>query len=238
MKRLNFTQLGKSRKFFNTTRYETPDPALKLFSGYQANFLLADKGIYLRVDPAKKIVRKERVLDAINTVYAEHKEKDRQEKRNCVREAFVGKTVMTNYGKARYIRIDDILFENVDTQCLPGTETTLRKFYEEKYSIKIENARQPLLVVKDKRKPEPDLMVPQLCLMTGIPDSFDEFKRKKISESTIKSPAEKKKEIDTLIKDVSTDNHLKSLKQLGIDLSFQMEKIKAKSIQNPTLQLG
>lgn len=67
---------------------------------------------------------------------------------------------MTNYGKARYIRIDDILFENVDTQCLPGTETTLRKFYEEKYSIKIENARQPLLVVKDKRKPEPDLMVP------------------------------------------------------------------------------
>ncbi len=77
MKRLDFTELGKSRKFFNTTRFETPDPALKLFSGYQANFIQAQKGIYLRVDPAKKIVRNQKVLTAINDVYAEHKDKDR-----------------------------------------------------------------------------------------------------------------------------------------------------------------
>lgn len=59
---------------------------------------------------------------------------------------------MTNYGKARYIRIDDVIFQTIDSQYIPGTTTTLRAFYQEKYSIKIENPKQPLLVVKDKKK--------------------------------------------------------------------------------------
>ena len=42
-------------------------------------------------------------------------------------------------------------------------------------------------------------MIPELCLMTGIPDDFDEFKRKKISEATIKSAEERKREIGKLM---------------------------------------
>lgn len=72
----------------------------------------------------------------------------------------------------------------------------------DKYNIRIENEKQPLLVVKDKKKENPDLMIPELCLMTGLPDNFDEFRRKKISESTIKSPGEKKNEITTLMRDL------------------------------------
>lgn len=37
-----------------------------MYSGYKANFMELDKGIYLRVDTAKKIVRDQTVLDAIN----------------------------------------------------------------------------------------------------------------------------------------------------------------------------
>ena len=40
----------------------------------------------------------------------------------------------------------------MDNQYIPGTTTTLRTFYQEKYSIKIESSKQPLLVVKDKKK--------------------------------------------------------------------------------------
>lgn len=36
--------------------------------------------------------------------------------------------------------------------------------------------------------------------MTGIPDDFDEIRRKKISESTIKPPAAKLEEISGLMK--------------------------------------
>jgi len=48
--------------------------------------------------------------------------------------------------------------------------------------------------------------------MTGIPDSFDEFKRKKISEATIKSPNDKKRDIEEFMKQADKVNDLNSLK--------------------------
>ena len=42
----------------------------------------------------------------------------------------IGKTVMTNYGKARYLRIDDVLFDTIDNIMIPGTDTNLRTFYK------------------------------------------------------------------------------------------------------------
>jgi hypothetical protein len=35
--------------------------------------------------------------------------------------------------------------------------------------------------------------------MTGVPEDFDEYRRKKISENTIKAPNEKHKEIGELM---------------------------------------
>ena len=46
-----------------------------MFSGYKANFMLLEGGIYLRVDGAKKIVRNQTVLDFINEIYNLHKSK-------------------------------------------------------------------------------------------------------------------------------------------------------------------
>lgn len=48
-----------------------------MFSGFKANFMQLEKGIYLRVDSAKKIVRNQTVLDYINDVYSKNKNKDR-----------------------------------------------------------------------------------------------------------------------------------------------------------------
>lgn len=80
---------------------------------------------------------------------------------------------MTNYGKARYFRVDDVNFENPESKCIPGTTTNLKDFYHQRYNIAIRNPKQPLLVVNNKSKPDPDLMIPELCLMTGLPDDFD-----------------------------------------------------------------
>ena len=93
-------------------------------------------------------------------------------------------------------------------------------------------------MIKNKKKPEPDLMIPELCLMTGLPDNFDEFRRKKISESTIKPPGDKKEEIESMIRMVSKEEEFSVLKNLGIQFSNQMEVIKAKEIPNPTIKLG
>lgn len=51
-----------------------------------------------------------------------------------------------------------------------------------------------------------------MCAMTGIPDNFDEFKRKKISQATIKEPRDKKMEIEKFISETEKVNDLNSLK--------------------------
>jgi hypothetical protein len=75
----------------------------------------------------------------------------------------------------------------------------LREYYQQKYQISIKNLKQPLLVTEGFNKEEKCLLVPELLLMTGIPEDFDEMRRKKISEHTIKFPNEKMKEISGLM---------------------------------------
>lgn len=105
------------------------DADLKMFPGFKANFVTMEKGIFLRVDSAKKIVRNETVLDYINSVYSKNKNKDRDEKRNILKTELVGQIVMTNYGKSRYLKVSDVIFDTIDDFKLNGSETSLREFY-------------------------------------------------------------------------------------------------------------
>ncbi len=72
MTKLGYVEIGKSGKFFNPKQKEVIDNLL-MFSGYKANFVRLEKGIYLRVDPAKKIVRNETVLQFIDSFYQMHR---------------------------------------------------------------------------------------------------------------------------------------------------------------------
>lgn len=55
--KIGYIEIGKSGKFFKVSNPRNIDGDLKMFSGYKANFMWLEKGIYLRVDTAKKIVR-------------------------------------------------------------------------------------------------------------------------------------------------------------------------------------
>lgn len=63
-----------------------------------------------------------------------------------------------------------------------------------------------------KKEGDKCILVPEMCAMTGIPDNFDEFKRKKISQATIKEPRDKKMEIEKFISETEKVNDLNSLK--------------------------
>ena len=75
----------------------------------------------------------------------------------------------------------------------------LEEYYRTKYNINITNIKQPLLRVENntKRKEKagsstgPTYILPELCTLTGIPDNFDDFRRKKVSEKTILPPQTK-----------------------------------------------
>lgn len=55
--KIGYTQIGKTGKFFKVSDPMQLDADLKMFSGFKANFMWLEKGIFLRVDTAKKIVR-------------------------------------------------------------------------------------------------------------------------------------------------------------------------------------
>jgi hypothetical protein len=82
------------------------------------------------------------------------------------------------------------------------------------------------------------LLVPEFCLMTGIPENFDEFRRKKISENTIKTPEEKHKEIMNLMKELRDVDEFYQMKDLGIKVNKHLETVKGRIIPMPRLALG
>jgi len=112
MRKLNYMEIGKSGKYFNAS-HKTPIDNLMMFSGYKSNFVLLENGFYLRVDSAKKIVRNQTVLQAIDEIYKMHQDKDRDEKRNILQNEFSGKIIMTNYGKTSYHKIEEVVFQDI-----------------------------------------------------------------------------------------------------------------------------
>ena len=54
---------------------------------------------------------------------------------------------------------------------LEDANLSLREYYEKKYNLSISNKRQPLLKVQGKRKNAEFqiFLIPEFCLMTGIP---------------------------------------------------------------------
>lgn len=74
MRRLDYMEIGRSGKYFNTKEKKDID-SLWMFNGYRSNFVLLENGFYLRVDSAKKIVRNQTVLQYIDEIYKIHQDK-------------------------------------------------------------------------------------------------------------------------------------------------------------------
>lgn len=136
-------------------------------------------------------------MQLIDEIYKKASTNDKEEKRNLVRNALQNAVIMTNYGKKTFYRIIEVQFKRM--QDVPIDENTnMLQYYEKKYSIVIQNPKQPLLLAENKVKrkqtngtEQPTYLVPQLCLMTGIPDNFDESRRKSVSQNTILHPNDK-----------------------------------------------
>ena len=56
MRKLNYVEIGKTSKFFNSQDKKEIDN-LMMYSGFKSNFTFLQKGPFLRVDSVKKIVR-------------------------------------------------------------------------------------------------------------------------------------------------------------------------------------
>ena len=84
-----------------------------MYSGFKANFIMCEKGIFLREDSAKKIVRNQTVLEFIDDLYKKNESKDRDDKRNIVKNALKDQIVQVNYGNGRYYKIEDVIYKDL-----------------------------------------------------------------------------------------------------------------------------
>lgn len=81
MSRLGYIEIGRSGKYFNTSS-KSPIDNLDMYKGFVSSFTECEKGVFLRVDTARKIVRKDTVMDVIDSIYKNPKITDKEEKRN------------------------------------------------------------------------------------------------------------------------------------------------------------
>jgi hypothetical protein len=128
MSDLGYIEIGKSGKYFNPKRCDNVDN-LHCFKGYCSSFLECENGMYLRVDTARKMVRKDTVLDLINSIYAQNASKDKEEKRNEVRKALINSIILTNYGKLTFYRVLDVEFIDLTTYVINDQYPNLKDYY-------------------------------------------------------------------------------------------------------------
>lgn len=81
MSRLNYVEIGKSGKYFNTES-KTQIDNLYMYKGYVSSFNETEKGVYFRVDTARKIVRKDTVMNEIDRIYKKCQEMSKDQKRH------------------------------------------------------------------------------------------------------------------------------------------------------------
>lgn len=65
MRRANYAEIGKAGKYFNTNR-QTAIDNLIMYKGYCSAFNEMENGVFLRVDTANKIVRKDSAMKIID----------------------------------------------------------------------------------------------------------------------------------------------------------------------------
>lgn len=84
-----------------------------------------------------------------------------------------GQIVMANYGKSNYWRVENVVFNQLNEKYNMGEAMmTLPEYYKEKYNLTISYMNQPLLEAKNRAN-ENIILVPEFCLMTGMPANID-----------------------------------------------------------------
>lgn len=147
--------------------------------------------------------------------------------------------IQVNYGNGRYYKIEDIVYKDLNEEFCSGEKMNMFDYYKNKYNITIRKPKQPLLKVENKKQGGIEiLLVPELCLMTGIPEDFDEFKRKKISEQTILDAQTKKREILKVVQEIETTDDFERLQDIGLRLNKKLYSFRGKMIPTPRITLG
>lgn len=154
------------RKLFDPSRAATLDQ-LEIWPGFATAFLQSASLNLLNIDTVNKVITNVSVLDFMNKV----KQQCSGNLEDALNAELTGKSVLTVYNRRIY-RVDAVLLNRTaaDTFTLEdGRVISFCDYYQEKYKVSFA-AGQPLLKHLDKKTQKEILLVPELCVMTGLND--------------------------------------------------------------------
>ncbi|CAG0881040.1 unnamed protein product [Cyprideis torosa] len=245
MDHLNFKLIGFRREYYdlsNEAKMSIPRHNIDLAPGYVASIRQQENDLFMCVGVRHKVIRKDSVLEFLMN--------KRKEAGDNFREAcqdLINATVITTYNNETY-RIDDINWEANPTMTfdMKGTPTTFVDYYQKKWRKNITNMTQPLLVTrptkKDRRGGEQksSLLIPELCLMTGISEAMrNDFNLKReMLKVTSLEPVRLGERYKGLIRKLSANQEvMRDIEAWGLGFESDLVKFDARNLGQQTLQM-
>ena len=179
----------------------------KIWHGYSTAVCITEKGLFLRINDKNKMITGKTAYDKI--IELSRKYNGDQVLLDCqkdIREYFIGKSVVAQYGSYKAYRIGEVLTDkNINNTTInfsdsdgKTTTITLKNYYQIQYKINIKNENQPLFLDEDSLEAADNkkrYLVPELLYLTGI-DEIDEKERADIIAKSKFQPSIKVKKIE------------------------------------------
>ncbi|XP_074604111.1 piwi-like protein 1 [Brevipalpus obovatus] len=205
---------------------------MKIWPGIVTAINEHDSGILLMMDITHKIVRSHTVRDMLIQISQANPANFLQ----IARRELPGKIILANYNNKNY-RIDDIMVDRnpVTYTFQHGRETiTLKDYYRQQYDIVIQDESQPLLVVMPNERQrragqdQPIVLIPELCLMTGLTDEMRGNMQLKIlmDNMTRVGPVERVRALSTFARRLQNNEHIqREMSAWNIQLDTSMVEL-------------
>lgn len=190
---LGFLQMG--RYLFDRMRREPiqGDYQVELWPGIATAINEHQAGILMVFDKIHKVVRKDTVYRLLTQIYNSDITERKTEFRNRAREIIPKEIVLATHSNRTY-RVDDIDFSLNPGTCKfnhKGREISLLDYMSEIHGVTISDQKQPLLVVRPTARQvrggqEGNIyLVPEKCIMTGMPIELLKDQRVKASIASV-----------------------------------------------------
>lgn len=223
----------------------------QMLPGYNTSVIVTRQGAFLKICAKNKMINNQTCYQLLANMKNETE----------MKEAFIGKSVLANYGTKRVYMVDDIAFdktvENTFIQVKSSKEAetlSLAQYYKRTYDKDIKELNQPLFVCKKKDRLEKITecyLIPELMLPTGIDPATKQgegFNKAQLKGVRMK-PSDKMSQINSFCNYLNSktqginrkkNQNLQSAQEVkeswGLDLANDFERFRARELAPPRLK--
>ena len=222
-------------KYFDKKEVLVEDIGLSVIRGFKFTLETLKSGIVLQIDVCSRVYRSHNLLQELST----YKSKDAVV-------ILIGASVITNYGKRKTYRIEEIDY-NLNPRSKfyhdkRAGQVTFAEYYEECYGLRVSTMKQPLILTTIRvqkqlnkqgyleKKEIKGYLIPEFISLTGMSDeqrsNFQTMK--KIAPYTKLSPEERMKKTGDIVQTLNDSDN--------IHLSLP-QKIKAYQLVQPYVKV-